>query len=128
MAIQRILLGTFAVCLLIASSVQAKDLGEADDGHTVVVHVGDMLDVHLPENASTGYRWETDSFDPKLVEFVNKSADTPPGPPGTPGMAVFQFRVIAAGSSAVSLKYWRQWEGDKSIVKRFRVTIDSRSN
>jgi predicted secreted protein len=35
------------------------------------------------------------------------------------------YRVVGGGSEKLSLKYWRQWEGDTSIVKRFAVTVEA---
>ena len=39
--------------------------------------------------------------------------------------AVFRFRVVGAGAGRLALKSWRSWEGERSIVQRFVVTIDA---
>ena len=33
-------------------------IGESADGTTIALRVGDVLELRLPENASTGYRWQ----------------------------------------------------------------------
>jgi inhibitor of cysteine peptidase len=100
-------------------------LAEKDDGRTLSVRAGDVLELHLKENASTGYRWEPDTFDAKVLELAETSSNYRGGPPGSGGEAIFRFRVLATGSGTLSLKYWRRWEGDSSVVKRFRLTVDA---
>jgi inhibitor of cysteine peptidase len=34
------------------------------------------------------------------------------------------LRARAPGRTRVGLKRWRHWEGDKSVVERFAVTLD----
>ena len=100
-------------------------LSDQDDGRTLSVHVGDSLELRLPENATTGYRWAPDGFDAKLVELTETAADYPKGAVGSGGKAVFRFKVVGAGSGAIRLKSWRSFEGDRSITKRFSVTLDA---
>jgi inhibitor of cysteine peptidase len=100
-------------------------LTQQDDGRTLSAHVGDILELHLAENATTGYRWEPDNDDAKVLELAETSSNYRGGTPGSGGEAIFRFRVIATGSGTLSLKYWRHWEGAGSIVKRFRLTIDA---
>jgi len=65
---------------------------------------------HLERLAAGGY-----------VEITMERADG-----GGAGRPSKRFRAIGAGSGKLSLKYWRQWEGDASIVKRFVVTVQAR--
>jgi inhibitor of cysteine peptidase len=44
---------------------------------------------------------------------------------GSGGEAIFRFRVVGVGSSTLTLKYWRHWEGARSIIQRFAATIDA---
>ena len=97
-----------------------------DDGRRVPVHVGDVFTIRLAENATTGYRWAPDSYDTKLLALADATADYPnTGAVGSGGEAIFQFRVLGAGSGPVVLKYWRHFEGEGSIIQRFSVTIDA---
>lgn len=100
-------------------------LGERNDGQHVPAHVGDVLTLQLPENATTGYRWAPDTYDAKALAIVEETADYPSAAVGSGGEAVFRFRVVRAGSSALVLKYWRHWEGATSIQRRFTVTVDA---
>ena len=45
---------------------------------------------------------------------------------GELGYAVFRYRVLKAGSATVSLKYWRQFEGEGSAIRRFTAVLEAR--
>ena len=95
-------------------------------GSNVGLKSGDMLEVRLPENPTTGYRWAVDSVDTRVLQL-----DTTPYEPATDagvgggGTRVFRFSVAGSGSSVLRLKLWREWEGDQSILERFEVTINA---
>jgi len=107
------------------SSDAMLTLTDRDNGRHVQAHVGDELELHLAENATTGYRWAIDNYDAGVIEFVETSASYPDAAVGSGGEAIFRFRVIGPGSSPLALKYWRHWEGAGSIIQRFAVTIDA---
>jgi len=98
-------------------------LTEADDGRTVELHVGDAVRVTLPENATTGYRWEVDRLDAGVVSSEGSEPHYPGGAIGSGGKVTFAFKAQKAGTGEVALKYWRRFEGDSSIVRRFRINL-----
>lgn len=98
-------------------------LTEADDGRTVELHVGDAVRVTLPENATTGYRWEVDHLDAGVVASEGSEPHYPGGAIGAGGTVTFAFKAQKAGTGEVALKYWRRFEGDSSIVRRFRINL-----
>jgi inhibitor of cysteine peptidase len=100
-------------------------LSEQDNGRRVPAHVGDVLEVRLAENATTGYGWALDSSNAGLLEPVEATSDYPSAAVGAGGAAIFRFRVVGPGSGTLALKYWRPWEGDRSAIRRFAVTIDA---
>ena len=93
---------------------------DKDDGASINLKVGDVVQVALSENASTGYKWEIEAanelFDarPSKAEYHSQAI-------GAGGIVTFTFAAIKAGSGSIRIKCWRPWEGDKSIVKRFRM-------
>ncbi|CAN5554067.1 hypothetical protein BH10PSE4_BH10PSE4_19390 [soil metagenome] len=99
-------------------------LTEQDNGRRQVARVGDTVELRLSENATTGYRWALDAHDAAFLEALDETADYPSAAVGSAGEAVFRFRVARAGSGRLSLKYWRSWEGEGSILERFSVTLD----
>ena len=99
-------------------------LTEADAGKTVQAHPGDQILIQLGANASTGFSWAIDKTDATILALQRESyTPNAGGALGSGGTAVFTFIAQSAGTVQLQLKYWRAWEGDSSIVKRYDVTI-----
>jgi inhibitor of cysteine peptidase len=96
---------------------------ETDDGRTAEIRVGETVQVTLPENASTGYRWTVDRLDADIVRQLSAESHNAAKAIGAPGTIVFTFEAVKAGTGEIALKYWRSWEGDASIAKRFRIRL-----
>jgi predicted secreted protein len=102
-------------------------LTDRDNGRRLPAHLGDLLEIHLAEIAPAGYRWAPDSYDTGLLELAEATASYPSAAVGSGGEAIFRFRIVGVGSSTLTLRYWRHWEGTGSIIQRFAVTIDATS-
>ena len=94
-----------------------------NDGQTIDVRVGQTVIVNLPENATTGYRWAIEQMDPRLVEAREAKPQYPSGAIGSGGRAEWVFLPKAPGTTLITLKQWRPWEGAKSIVERFHIQL-----
>lgn len=103
-----------------------QSLTEADNDKTVDLRVGDSVRVSLPENATTGYRWAIDSLDADVVEAVGSEQHAGGRGSGAGGDVAFTFRGKKAGTGEIALKYWRGFEGDKSIAMRFHVRLNAK--
>lgn len=103
-----------------------QSLTEADNERTVDLRVGESVRLTLPENATTGYRWTVDHFDREVVDPAGSEPHYAGGAVGSAGNVTFDFTAKKAGSGEVALKYWRHFEGDGSIAKRFSVRINAR--
>jgi inhibitor of cysteine peptidase len=98
-------------------------LTEKDDDREVTLPVGQELALSLPENRTTGYRWDIAEAD-GLLEVREAEPATPPPPAvGSGRRARWIVRAKAAGTARLALKHWRPWEGDRSIVERFGVRL-----
>lgn len=96
---------------------------ETDNNRTVEIHVGETVEVNLSENATTGYRWSIDSYtksvfdaDDRVSRYANKAV-------GSGGDVTFSFKAKARGTGDIALKHWRDWEGESSVVGRFRLHV-----
>jgi inhibitor of cysteine peptidase len=98
-------------------------LVETDNGRTIDVRPGETVQVTLPENATTGYRWAVDHYDQDSIEAVSTEPHYPAKAVGAGGEVAFSFRAKKIGSGEIVLKHWRQWEGDASVTDRFRVQL-----
>jgi inhibitor of cysteine peptidase len=99
-------------------------LTETDSGKAIVTHTGDQITIQLAANATTGFAWAIDKTDTTVLA-LQRETYTPSagGGLGSGGTAVFIFTAQHPGTVHLQLKYWRSWEGDSSIVKRYDVTI-----
>lgn len=101
-------------------------LTEADRGRALTVKTGSRIELRLPENPSTGYVWQFQSFDTRLFTFQGQQnlvpADTPEMA-GKPGLKVFSLRAEAPGEARFALAKYRPWEGEAAAAERFVVTV-----
>ena len=109
-----------------AAAQGTLNLTEQDNGGQISARAGEEVILRLPENVTTGFRWAVEDANPKLELASATHESSRSAALGASGQALFRFRVIGTGSEKLSLKYWRQWEGDASIVKRFVVTVQAR--
>lgn len=83
---------------------------EHADGSTVDLAVGELLELQLAENPTTGFRWHLLTDGRPVCERVDDRFAAPSGPPGHGGTHVWQFRVGQPGTAPISLAYRRSWE------------------
>jgi len=80
-----------------------------DFGKTAAIQNGDVIEVELQENPTTGFRWQASSgshLAPSGDQFVS-SKDPAPGAAGT---RILRFRAVSLGSGVVRLQLRREWE------------------
>jgi inhibitor of cysteine peptidase len=99
-------------------------LVEKDSGRTINIRPGETVQITLPENASTGYRWAIDHYDEDSVEAVATEPHYAGKAVGSGGQVAFTFRAKKTGPGEINLKNWRQWEGDSSVTSRFHVRLN----
>ena len=99
-------------------------LSQADNGSTIDVHQGDVLQLELIEQASGGYLWSLDALNTSLLTEV----ETGVRPPATSRIGdtatrFWRLHANAAGIAQLSAVRLRPWEGEASIVARFSCTV-----
>ena len=99
---------------------------QAHDGQTVPAKVGNVLSLELPSNPGSGYGWSLNSLDNTLLELIETRFLATRDVPGSGGLQVWAVRARAAGRARISLKHWRPWEGEPSVIARFAVEVDIR--
>jgi len=97
-------------------------LTSSDNGRTVDVRVGAEVALRLPENPSTGYGWAVDADTP-LVEIERGDYVPTSNAAGGGGEARWLMRAMVPGTTQIKLKRWREWEGERSVVERYEVTL-----
>ena len=114
-------MGVFTVFL--TSCAGTTSLSGSDNGTTVTVHVGDEIDIALDSNPTTGFDWAIDKSNDSLLAFKQMEYQASSNAIGSGGTDTFKFMAKSAGTVNLQLKYWRKFEGDRSIIHRYAVTI-----
>lgn len=99
-------------------------LDEGDDGRTLAVPVGTVIELRLEERAGTGYSWAAEPSPLTPLGISHEVPSRPAGRVGGPVTVIFRYRVDAAGPARLGLKQWRVWLGEPSVTRRVTVTID----
>ena len=121
-------LDTFSVTVRVESGpadAPTYTLDEEDDGSTLTVEVGDIIDVVLEGNPTTGYGWTVDlsAEDAAILEQVGEPTYVPDSELiGAGGTFTFRFRALAVGEATLVLNYARPWESVPPL-KTFSVTV-----
>jgi inhibitor of cysteine peptidase len=95
-----------------------------ENGAVVDVKMSDLVEVRLDENPTTGYRWAPEGIDEAILELeVQEFISSPDAGVGGGGSRTFCFRVVSPGIASITLKKWREWEGNSSVLERFQATV-----
>jgi predicted secreted protein len=98
-----------------------------ENGSTVTLQKGGLLEVTLPASPGTGYSWRLRKSTFGLLRSrgkpLTKKGDTEAGKVGGTEYQVFQFDAQEVGSEKLELEYVRPWEKDGSPAKIFALTV-----
>jgi inhibitor of cysteine peptidase len=97
------------------------------DGRKVALGAGEMLEVRLSENPSTGHRWtqpeESRSGWTAILRQVDDTFESAGTVPGKSGTRILRFEAIGAGDSDLLLQYRRSWDKDAEPARSFRLHV-----
>jgi inhibitor of cysteine peptidase len=99
-------------------------LNESDNNRTISIRTGEKLRITLPENATTGFRWEIERCDRELVGVVAEEPRYHSGKVGSGGHVEFVFQGRSVGVCEIVLKHWRSWEGEASVIARYHLHVN----
>ncbi len=85
------------------------ELTHGDSGTEREVHVGEQIEVKLPENPTTGYRWQAD-VDSAALKQTNDSYEGAVQPRGAGGTRLVRFEALRPGDVTLKLVKKRSWE------------------
>ncbi len=119
-----VFVSTMSILLLaLASCTTSTSLTSADNGKSIQVHAGDEIAISLDSSPTTGYGWAIEKSDETLLTLKQSTFSASSSSIGSSGTQMFTFVAKSAGTAHLQLKYWRSFEGDTSITRRFAVTI-----
>jgi inhibitor of cysteine peptidase len=94
-------------------------------GQTVDLPVGQVMELRLAENPTTGYRWALVADGAPACLVVSDRFDHPAGPPGRGGEHAWQIKGAAIGECEIAMQYRREFQPDaalQSFALHVRVT------
>jgi inhibitor of cysteine peptidase len=119
--------GLFRVLVVVKDSALPRGLilEEPDNGSDIFLAQGEVLQVRLPSNPSTGYTWMIAGNAPSVLRPAGEAKFDPPAKPlpGAPGTQTFEFRVIGGGGVFLDLVYRRPSEKDAPPARRWGVFV-----
>ena len=91
-------------------------VNESQNGTTIMMKNGQVLEVMLSSNPAEGYRWKVANVDSAVLEqagdpIFKKASDQEPAPAGKSGWGVFQFKAVGAGQTVLEMVYQKTEEG-----------------
>ncbi|HSQ22542.1 MAG TPA: protease inhibitor I42 family protein [Coriobacteriia bacterium] len=130
MRIRWIALGAVAVAVALvgACSTSRAMVDEGDNGNSVRVGIGQVLEVRVPSNPSTGYSWQVVDVPDFLAfdETVEFESDAGPDVVGAGGTEVLKFTVEGDGTGTLRLEYLRPWEADTPAIEVYEIEVTAR--
>jgi inhibitor of cysteine peptidase len=120
--------------LLLALSLTSATAWAAGPVQTLVVGQGQVFQVTLAANHTTGYQWMlAKAPDPKVVKlatnnYVPDKAEGPDGKRrmGVGGHEIWTFQAMGPGRVVIVLNYLQPWEKDKKPAKTRSLEVEVR--
>jgi inhibitor of cysteine peptidase len=100
-----------------------KVVTEANNGGSVTLKSGEVLEVRLKSQPGTGYKWYLNADPSPCLQQLEESVTTPDSPGvGRPVFQVFKFKGQKHGTVTLKLSYMRAWEKSKPPASSFEIT------
>jgi inhibitor of cysteine peptidase len=89
----------------------------------ISVAPGDIFEISLDSNPTTGYSWQAD-FDQEYLELVSQEFVPPQSDlVGAGGTEIFAFQALEVGETKLTLVYKRSWETEAAETRVFIIKI-----
>lgn len=96
-------------------------LEKTQHGSEVRIPVGESLELHLPENPTTGYSWHLQGNENSALQVQETTFQRSSERLGAGGLRTWRLQATRAGTVELELAYRRPWE-DRP-VDTFRITV-----
>lgn len=99
-------------------------LTESDAGSSVHLREGEILEIILTSNPSTGYRWEVAPADEILLEQQGNWEFKPASRAlGAGGTLALRFKAVRRGEADFKLIYRRPFEPEVLPIQSFEIKL-----
>jgi inhibitor of cysteine peptidase len=83
---------------------------QGEHGRTVAAAAGDRIKIELPENPTTGFRWQGGADNASVLRLESDDFIPGGGTVGAGGLRTFRFLAAGSGSADILLELKRAWE------------------
>ena len=105
-------------------SAATKVITDADKGGQIHLRAGEIFELRLKSNPSTGFMWYIQPKSTPLLNLVRQSQTEPTKPGvGRPIFQVFTFEAKRAGEGVLLLHYVRSWEKRTPDEEQFKLRV-----
>jgi predicted secreted protein len=115
---------TIAILAACGAGSDPVKLTAKDAGTTVHLKQGDVLEIALEGNPTTGYTWEAAPDSGSLLALQGEpqfKADS--SALGSGGIMTLQFKAVQTGTAPLKLIYHRTFEPGVAPLQSFEVTV-----
>ncbi len=103
-------------------------LTPGENGRTFEITVGEIFQVSLPENPTTGYQWSVYNSGTPLISLEKEEYVIPENNPARPimgggGTKLLTFKAAKPGETEPSLRLRRSWEAESEFVDYFSIKL-----
>ena len=95
---------------------------ESGNNTEVVLALKQAMEIALPENPTTGFRWELKTDGQPACVLESETFDAPAGGVGKGGVRRWRFEAVGKGMGKIELTYRRPFEQEKPPAQTFRIT------
>jgi inhibitor of cysteine peptidase len=96
---------------------------EDANGQTIDLAVGEEIEIRLPENPTTGFRWQRTTDDLAACKLVSDTFRASSGPPGHGGEHSWIFAAVRSGDCDIEFHLRRRWAGSAEPARTFKIHI-----
>ncbi|MEJ0017360.1 MAG: protease inhibitor I42 family protein [Acetobacteraceae bacterium] len=85
---------------------------QSASGQTLDLPVGQVIELRLAENPTTGFRWTVVANGAPACVVLSDRFESPSGPPGKGGEHLWEIKGVRIGECDIALQYRRSFEPD----------------
>jgi inhibitor of cysteine peptidase len=114
---------TLILCVFLSIGCANKPASSNDsvDSNIITAKSGDIFNITLESNPTTGYSWSIEEPFPEILQKVSneyKPYNTSGNIVGSGGTEIWTFKGIAKGNTTLTFQYSRPWEKDVPPIKK----------
>jgi inhibitor of cysteine peptidase len=111
-------------CGSIVAFAATKVVTDKNNLGTVLIKTGDVLEVQLASNPTTGYEWSVMPQSTTLLKLTGTSETKPTqSGVGRPITQIFKFQPTGKGHGLLLLHYVRSWEKTSPDEQQFKLNV-----